>query len=265
MSLKSVTGSGGVISAALCLQMGRRDGSEGGNDELVLDHACKLSPQGHITFSCGTMEAAYSFSALLLSCPLRRHQTPPVVFFWSHMGWRFELDRELNHISTPWMCHGSAQRHKPLDISLEHRGSFSIPLSLFITISFSFLNHFSRSASFSLCDSLPTPPFFSSLSLWRRGDPGVSSQEPVRRVVQTTGKMFHFFFLLLHLSNSPLHLSIRVWDCRSPPDWPGSRFSTQITGIICSLKNCASASLWLFAKFAGPSQISYQSSHKFQF
>lgn len=141
-----------------------------------------------------------------------------------------------------WLC----TKHKPLDIRLEHRALF--PLSFF---HFSFLNHsspisvfLSCSASFSRFNSLPTSPSLSFSS--ETGDPGPLSQEPVRWVVQTTGKMFHFFFLLLHLSNSPLHLSIRVWDCRTPLDCASGRFSTQMTGIACPLKNYASVLLWFF-------------------
>lgn len=230
MSLKSVTGSGGVISTTLCLQTGSQDGGKGGWQWWAGAGpcVCKLSPQGHKTFSCGMMETTYSLSALL----------PPSALQASGLLCCFSV----THGQEIWAWPRAQSHLSCLDVMAVRRGT-NCWISdwstgpLFLTISFSFLNHsspvyvfLSCSASFSHSSSLFPALLlllFSLVSLRRRGDPGVSSQESVRWVVQTTGKMFHFFFffsLLLHLSNSPLHLSIRVWDCRSPPDWAGWRF-----------------------------------------
>lgn len=191
MSLKSVTGSGGAISAALCLRPGRRDGGEGGwgIDELVPDHACKLSPRGRVTSSCGMMGAAYSLSSCPASCRCR-----------SHAERRFKLDRGLNHISAAWMsCLCTEAQTTGYQIKTQgpiFHSPFFISHHPFL-FSQSLLAPF---LSFRLALFLPrAPTLFSpllpvSLRLLRQGDPGVSTQEPARWAVQTTGKMFHFFF-----------------------------------------------------------------------
>lgn len=159
VSLKTVTGSGGAISAALCLrsgQQGRRDEGwgGGGSDELLLDHACKLGPRGRVTFSRGTMEAAHSLP--VLSSP----QAPGVlvVFFFfsrSHMGSRFELDRELNHVPAAWMSWLCAEA-QTVGYQIRARGlffhspffRFSPSLSLFSITARPFLS----------CSAPPFPP-----------------------------------------------------------------------------------------------------------
>lgn len=65
---------------------------------MMLDHACKLSPQGRITFSRGTKAAAYCLSPLSSCSVLSSLQAPVVFSLRSHMDRRFEPDRELNHI-----------------------------------------------------------------------------------------------------------------------------------------------------------------------
>ena len=159
------------------------DGAQG--DELVPDHACKLSPRGLTTFSPGARwkEAADSLPSSSSSSSSSSPRRPRSLFSRSHMGGRFELDRELNHVSPAWMSWLCAERHKLPDISWEH--SLSSPsLPLFSITPRPFM-------SFCLSLSLLLfPPLF----LPRRGDPGVSSQEPARCFVQTSGKMFHFFF-----------------------------------------------------------------------
>lgn len=95
-----------------------------GNDELLLDHAWQLSPQGHLTFSCGMMEAAYSLSAL----PHSSLQAPGLlVVFFGHT-WAGDLSLTESSITSPLPgCHSCAQRHKPMNIRLEHRALFPFP------------------------------------------------------------------------------------------------------------------------------------------
>lgn len=130
MSLKSVTGSGGVISTMLCLPTGRKgtEVREEGNDDLEPDHVYKLGPQGQINFSSGIMEAVYSvFSPVLFSL----QAAGLLVVFHSHMeGGDLSLTASSITSLLPG-CHGCVQRHKPLDIRLEHWGSFFFPISLF--------------------------------------------------------------------------------------------------------------------------------------
>lgn len=133
------------------------------------------------------------------SCPRRRHQSLLAVFFfisflslWLHAGKRFELDRELNHISAPWMSWLCAET-QTVGFQIRTQGL------LFQSTFFFSHQHVSRSFlsfCFALILSLargssPSPPRrLSPVSPWRRGvTPGASSQEPVRRVVQTTGKI----------------------------------------------------------------------------
>lgn len=134
---------------------------------------------------------------MLLSSP----QTPEFAscfFFisflslWLHAGKRFELDRELNHISAPWMSWLCAET-QTVGFQIRTQGL------LFQSTFFFSHQHVSRSFlsfCFALILSLargssPSPPRrLSPVSPWRRGvTPGASSQEPVRRVVQTTGKI----------------------------------------------------------------------------
>lgn len=134
---------------------------------------------------------------MLLSSP----QTPEFascLFFisflslWLHAGKRFELDRELNHISAPWMSWLCAET-QTVGFQIRTQGL------LFQSTFFFSHQHVSRSFlsfCFALILSLargssPSPPRrLSPVSPWRRGvTPGASSQEPVRRVVQTTGKI----------------------------------------------------------------------------
>ena len=179
-----------------------------------------------MTFSCGMREAVSPLPALLLllllSCPVCRNQALLVVslVFFSGHTWAGELSLTESSIASPLPgCHASAQEHKPLDIRLEHSGSFSpFHFSSFLATAFSSLNHstaisvfLSRSASFPRSDSLPTPPAL-SLSL-ETGWLCVSSQEPVQRVVQTTGKMFHFFFFFFLYSIRVTHLCTSPLEC----------------------------------------------------
>lgn len=184
----------------------------------MLDHACKLGPQGHITFSCGTKAAACCLSPLS-SCSVLSSLQAAVVFSSGHT-WTGDLSLTESSITSPlaWMSWHRTEA-QTVGYQIKTQGSF-FHSSLFISRHLLlFFNHCSARFCLSvllcfflaLC-STPLSPRL-SLSLWRRGDPGVSSQKPARWVVQTTGKMFHFFFffsLLLHLSKSPLHLSIRV-------------------------------------------------------
>lgn len=129
---------------------------------------------------------------MLLSSP----QTPEFasclfLFLFSLFGYTRARDLSLTVSSITSRlpgCHGCVQRRKPLDFRLEHRGSFSNPLSSFLTNTF--LARSCLSASLWFFPSLAVPPRLSPVSPWRRGvTPGASSQEPVRRVVQTTGKI----------------------------------------------------------------------------
>lgn len=193
--------------------MGRSDGCEGGNDELVLDQACKLGPQGHITFSWGNGGGSLFFCAS--PPPLSSQQAPGLAscfLSWLHMGMRFELDRELNHISTPRICHGFAQRHKPLDIRLERRGSFSIPLSC-LSPSLSLFSTTLRAPllSLSLLLSSYSSSFYPSLF----GD-GVTQVSRLRNecggLFRQPGKCsissFFYFIRVTHLCTSPLDCEI---------------------------------------------------------
>lgn len=232
------------------LPMGRSDGSEGGNDELELDHACKLSPRGHITFLLWHDGSSLFFrcSPPLLSSPpglASRCFFPSVTHGQEIWAWP-RAQSHLHSLDMSWLC----TEAQTAGYQIRAQGLF------FHSALFVYRHRLFSQSLFSLCfflslllsshSSLSSPSLF--------GD-GVTQVSRLRNeyggFVQTTGKMFHFSFLLLHLSNSPLHLSIRVWDCRSLPDWPGSRFLTQITGIICSLKNCASALLWVFVNLQG--------------
>lgn len=155
------------------------------------------------------------------------------------MGRRFELDRELNHIAAAWMSWLCAEAqtvgyqirtqglffHSPFFIS-HHLFLFSQP----------FLTSYCLALLLSLAPTLLPPSVFSySLS----GD-GVTRVSRLRNqcggLFRQPGKCSVSFFFLLHLSNSPLHLSIRVWDCRSPPHWAGWRFFMPMTRIVCSPK-----------------------------
>lgn len=175
-----------------------------GIDELVADHANKLSPQGRVTFSCGMMEAAYPL-------PLR---SPPVllVVFVGHT-WAGDLSLTEGSITSPLPgCHACARRHEPLDIRLKHRGPslhFSPSLSIFSITARPVSVVQSCSVSFSCFDSPLTPP--SCLPLFRDRVTRASRLRNQRGgLFRQPGKCSISFFLLLHLSNSPLHLSIRV-------------------------------------------------------
>lgn len=102
-------------------------------------------------------------------------------FFFSLHGhtWAGDLSLTESSITSPLAgCHGSAQRHKPLDIRLEHRASFSIPLSppslsLFSITPWPFL-----SFCLALLPPAPhhtTPSLSLSLSPQSGDDPGVPS------------------------------------------------------------------------------------------
>lgn len=134
---------------------------------------------------------------MLLSSP----QTPgfaSCLFFISffplrlHAGKRFELDRELNHISAPWMSWLCAEA-QTVGYQIRTQGLLFQSAFFFSHqhVSHSFLS-FCLALILSLArGSSPSPPRrLSPVSPWRRGvTPGASSQEPVRRVVQTTGKI----------------------------------------------------------------------------
>lgn len=103
MSLKTVTGSGGVISTALCLRMGRRDGDEGGGG--VGMRSWSWTTRINSAFgSCNLLLWHYGSSLILSPLVSLQAQGLLVVFFLqSHMSRRSELDHELNHISAAWM------------------------------------------------------------------------------------------------------------------------------------------------------------------
>lgn len=162
------------------------------------------------------------------------------------MGRRFELDRELNHISPAWMSWLCAEA-QTVGYQIRTQGlSFHSPFLLFSPSLFSFLSH-SLPLSVSLCFFLslqlssypsffspPPSPLLFSLTGW----PGclISGTSAVGCSDNRENVPF-LFFLLLHLSKSPLHLSIRVWDCKSLPDRAGWRFGCRWQGSYVVLKN----------------------------
>lgn len=160
---------------------------------------------------------------LLLSSP----QTPEFasclffLFLFSLFGYTRARDLSLTVSSITSRlpgCHGCVQRRKPLDFRLEHRGSFSNPLSSFLTNTF--LARFCLSASLWFFPSLAVPPpLLLADSLPSPREDGGWPRVP--RLRNQCGGLFRQpgKFLLLHLSKSPLHLSNRVWDWRSWPDW----------------------------------------------
>lgn len=163
MSLKSVTGSGAAISAAPWLQMGRRDGGEGRNDELVLDHACKPWKQPILT--------RLSSSAVLSSGA--RHRQLFTRSYSTRAG-----DLNLTKSSITFLSGYVVALHRGAAswISAENTGA---PFALFIAAASSFLDQVLLSPRL----PLPTPPSFPPLSLqtgWPRclvsgtGAPGCS-------------------------------------------------------------------------------------------
>lgn len=104
------------------------------------------------------MEADHPLSALL-PCLLHRPKACEL-FFRSHMGRGFELDRELNHISPAWMSWLLAEA-QTVGYEIRTQGLLFSPIP-FLRFSFSFLNQsvlLSRSDSFSHSNCLTTPPF----------------------------------------------------------------------------------------------------------
>lgn len=111
MSLKSVAGSGGVISPALCIKTGRRDGAEGGWGTMSwcwimrVNWALGVTDPSLVAWWRQPIESLCSPPVLsfpLLQAPL------PCCLSPSHMGRTFELDQELNHISTLMpVCRGT--------------------------------------------------------------------------------------------------------------------------------------------------------------
>lgn len=148
-------------------QNGQRGRWGGGvrNDELVLDHACKLNPGGG-SQSLLLWHDGSSQLYLSASSPL------PGSLFQSHMGRRFDLDQELSHASSVVsVCWGPNRW-----IRLEQSGGelspssalhFPSSLSLFSINARPISAFKSRSVSFS-CSIFP-------LSLQRQGDPCAQS------------------------------------------------------------------------------------------
>lgn len=136
----------------------------------------------------------------VLSCPLCRRQ----LFFPFGHTWTGDLSLTESSITSAlaWMSWHRTEA-QTVGYQIKTQGSF-FHSPLFISRHLLlFFNHCSARFCLSvllcfflaLC-STPLSPLL-SLSLWRRGDPGVSSKKPARWVVQTTGKMFHFFFFFL--------------------------------------------------------------------
>lgn len=250
VSLKSLSGSGGVISAALCRHTGKRDGGKGGWGMMSWCWIMRVNSALRVIEP--SLVAWWKQPIVqYLSAP---HRFPVLCF--SHT-WAGELSLTKSSITSPLSCpcveaqivgyHIKTQwifLHSPLFTS-HHLFHFSqsmlAPLLFFSLALFLFL----------------AQTLFSLSLLGNRVTPASSPQNQCGGLFRQPGKCsISFFFLLPRLSNSPLHLSIRVWDCKTLPDWAGWRFSMQMTGIAYSSRNCVSALLWVLANFAEPpSQI----------
>lgn len=173
-SLKSVTGSGGMISPMLWLQMGR-----GERSEEIKDWRTGVGPS--------------------------RQKRGLLCFFVCvlHMS-RFELDWKLNHITAFWLScmHAEAQ-----------------------TIGNQIRTQVHTCCYFTLYLSKPFLSFFLALILYMRLLPPLvfflkAGWPLVSRFRNQCGGLFRQAgTLLLHLTNSPVHLSNRVWDWKSPVNW----------------------------------------------
>lgn len=204
MSLKSVTGSGGVISATLCLQTGRRDRGRGGNDELELDQAYKLILQGRVTFSCGIMEAAYCLSSLQAT-------GLQVVFFFLSVThgqeiwawpWAQSHPRSLDVMAVcrgtnRWISDQNTGAVFPFRFLRSSPSLFSItppPVSVFLP----------RSDSFSHSGSLPTTPSLLPperlTRVSRLRDPTVGCSDKREN--------FFYFIRVSHLCTPPIECEI---------------------------------------------------------
>lgn len=133
---------------------------------MMLDHACKLGPQGHITFSCGTKAAARCLSPLS-SCSVLSSLQAAVVFSFGHT-WTGDLSLTESSITSPlaWMSWHRTEA-QTVGYQIKTQGSF-FHSSLFISRHLLlFFNHCSARFclsvllcffSCSLLDSPLTPP-----------------------------------------------------------------------------------------------------------
>lgn len=189
-SLRSVTGSGGVISS-----------TRGRKGMMSWSWAECIKSAFRVRSASPVALGRQPTPSCLLSCRLFRRRVWEL-FFQSHMG----RGLELNHISAPWMSRPCAEP-QTAGYQIRKRGPFS-----FLTI---------PAPNQPVSVSPPrTDTFFRSNSL------STSSyflpKDEVTPVSRLRDQCWGLFrqpgeFLLLHLANSPLAPSNRVWDWRV--DW----------------------------------------------
>lgn len=210
------------------------------------------------------MEAAYSFAALLLSCPLRRHQALLVVFSVTHGQEIWAWPRAQSHLHSldmSWLC----TEVQTAGYQIRTQGLF------FHSTPFVYHHLFLFSQSlFALCFflSLLLSSYSSSFYPSLFGD-GVTQVSRLRNecggLFRQAGKCsissFFYFIWVTHLCTSPLECEI-AGVCQTGL---AQGFWRRLQGSYVLLKTVhqpCCRSLW----FAGlPSQISHQSPHKFQF
>lgn len=170
------------------------------------------------------------------SCPRRRRQGLLAVFFYFFFPSSVTRGQEIwawpwaHHISAPWMSWLCAEA-QTVGYQIRTQGL------LFQSTFFFSHRHVSHSfLSFCLALILSLARGFPPLPSLPDSLPSPCEDGGLPRVPRLRNQRGGLFrqpgkFLLLHLSKSPLHLSNRVWDWRSWPDWACSRFSTQMTGI----------------------------------
>lgn len=176
-----------------------------------------------------------------------------------HMGKRFELDRELNHISAPWMSWLCAEA-QTVGYQIRTQGLLFQSTFFFSHqhVSHSFLS-FCLALILSLAQGSFPPSSSTTLSrlpVKTGGDPGCLVSGTSAAGCSDNRENFFYFIWVSHLCTSPIECEIGEVGRTEP----ARGFRHRWQGSYASPKNCVPVLLWLLVNFQPFHQRCYKNS-----